>query len=153
MVAQKATLKMNIVDSTDTNLKNYHFEITVTNKSKFDLIIQDTNFMKGNVDYLMSNLITPCFYKKTGDKYLFFDAIPRSGVVVHGIDSCLEKCCGCITIKKRHSLKFTLNILACCSLEPGFYKLVVGLRQPFMGMKRKYLVGELISNEIYFSIK
>lgn len=148
---QKPRLELKLIDTAASSYKEFIFEVVVTNGSRRNFVIQDTSFLQERMFDPIYNLLTPEFYKKRYDEYAFFDAVPRSGVRIPEIDSCLEFCCNCITVKKNESLKFKVKLLVGCEMEKGQYKVLLNLIQPMAAVKNRRKVP-LVSNEVFFQV-
>ncbi|MDF2189538.1 hypothetical protein [Paraflavitalea sp. CAU 1676] len=148
--AQPVTIQISKQGKDDSTGKAL-FSVSIKNNSFQKFHVQDTAILQ---QYAGSpiNSIAPRFEKKEKDTYEFFpgvDGVPGLPVP----DPCINACCTCSSLKKGEQLQFNLDLLSCCTLKKGDYRVKVLLQSISTAPEAKEREYIFTSNYVYFSVK
>jgi hypothetical protein len=147
---QQLKISFKLIDEMDKNPSETVFLVNIYNGKYDNYWIQDTAYLKNQVEYPETNLIYPFLWKKSGKIFKLYENYKhRPGTLVL---KCVDSCCNCILIKQGQKLAFTLKLLECYNLTKGQYRMQVAIHPPIFSPVPKEQLGEIQSNIIKFSI-
>src|SRR6187402_1635022 len=91
--AQKVNIDFKLVDNKFEDPSNYVFAVTVQNVQFESYWIQDTSYLKSEVEYPDANLIYPHLWRKTGGKYMLYENYKHRPGTLR--PKCMDSCCNC----------------------------------------------------------
>ena len=149
--SQKAIVRLELVDGSMKDPSNYVFRVNVANRSFKEYLLQDTSYLKATVEWPDANLIVPFIWQKVNGVYKTYEHDKHHSGPLR--PKCVDSCCGCIILKQKRSMSFDLNLLKCCILEKGKYRVQAGLHPPAHSCVACPELAELESNYVYFEVK
>jgi hypothetical protein len=151
--AQKTSISIALIDSSDTDARDWKFSFSIKNKKLRKFLVQDTSFIRNRLINPIRNSLIPYLQLKSDSGYVQFEILKSLGSSIPFFDTCVWKCCNCINLKKGKQLNFIMPILKPYKLVKGHYRLQVSLVPPVMDCKNCRHNHEIFSEDIYFTIR
>jgi len=150
--SQKAKIFLGVKDSLTSSPSDVIFQMEIKNVSFDKYWVQDTSFLRSNIEVPNQNLIHPYIEKSENGRYKSYSA-EKYGSNSAEREKYLDTCYNCIYLNKGESLKMNLPILSCCRLEKGMYRISVSLSPPLYSCNLCSQLTEITSNYVYLNVQ